>query len=406
MLSPVCSDRAVLSTSVVQSESRLPQGASEYNQADFSEARLTARWVSARDADASLKRQWRALERAALEPNVFLSADFVLPAVEHLSPGEDVQLMLIESSTTQDDRSLVGLGAFTVQEGDRRFPFRHLKSYMTPHTFLTGLLIDRSCVENSLAAFWELIQSDHHCHGVQFDCRSSQTAFSSMLEQSSRRVGIKWSEEWGHERAVLVPSTLPDDYVSTLSKNRRKSLRKSQRELEVLGPVSFRIVRPTSDCDAYATVFLDLEDSGWKSGNGTSLLQSDADSQWFMEAVASFASHRNAVFCELRSGSTPIASTVNFASGDELFAFKVGWENSLAGYSPGTLNELQTILNARGEWSDFRQVDSCASQGSFIEKLWAGRRAVTTGYFATSRRSRVWRAGLDAARGMKQRLRQ
>lgn len=406
MLSPVCPDRAALPLSDVLSGSRLPEGASEHNHADFSEARLSARWISARDADASLKRQWRALERAALEPNAFLSPDFVVPAVEHLSPGDDVRLMLIESSETQDDRSLVGLGAFTVEEGNRRFPFPHFRSYMTPHTFLTGLLIDRSCVENSLAAFWELVRSDHRCHGVHFDCRSSQTVFSSMLEQSSERAGIKWSEDWGHERAVLVPSTIPEDYVSGLSKNRRKSLRKSQRELEVLGPVSFRMARPTSDCDAFAMVFLDLEDSGWKRGNGTSLLQSAADSQWFMETVASFASHRNAVFCELKLGSTSVASTVNFVSGDELFAFKVGWENSLARYSPGTLNELQTILNARDEWSDFRQVDSCASQGSFIEKLWPDRRTVTTGYFATSRRSRLWRAGLGTAREMKQRLRQ
>lgn len=406
MLSPVFSGNLAPTQAGPQSGTRSEVQPDRGSDADFSQARLSARWISARDADASLKRQWRVLEQTSLEPNAFLSPDFVLPAVEYLSAGDDVRLMLIESSTTQDDRSLVGLGAFTVHEGNRRFPFSHFRSYMTPHTFLTGLLIDRSCVENSLTAFWELVQSDHRCHGVQFDCRSSQTVFSSALEQSSERAGIKWSEDWGHERAVLVPSTIPEDYVSTLSKNRRKSLRKSQRELEVLGPVSFRMARPNSDCDAFATVFLELEDSGWKSGNGTSLLQSAADSQWFMETVASFSVHRSAVFCELKLGSTPIASTVNFVSGDELFAFKVGWENSLARYSPGTLNELQTILNARNEWSDFRHVDSCASQGSFIEKLWPDRRTVTTGYFATSRRSRLWRAGLDTARGVKQRLHQ
>lgn len=405
MLSPVLPDGLAPTQTGTESGncSALPKGYCP--DADFSQARLSARWLSARETDASLRDQWRDLEKSSLESNPFLSPDFVIPAVEHLSPSEDVRLMLIESSTAVNDRTLVGLGAFTVQEGNRRFPFTHLKSYATPHTYLTGLLIDRSCSENALASFWELIRSDSRCHGVQFECRSRDTSFSSILEHSSRNAGITWSEEWGHERAVLVPSSIPDDFISTLSKNRRKSLRKAQRDLEVLGPVSFRIARPTSDCDVFATTFLDLEDSGWKSGNGTSLLQSDADSAWFMDSVAAFATHQNAVFCELRLGNTPIASTVNFASGQELFAFKVSWENSLARYSPGTLNELQTILKARDEWSGFHQVDSCASPGSFIEKLWPDRRSVTTGYFVTSRRSRVWRAGIQAARGVKQRLR-
>lgn len=380
-------------------------------QCSASDGVLSARWISAHDVNSSLREQWAQLEQAAIEPNAFLSPDFVLPAVDHLAAQDEVQLVLIESTkpggdeTSKSNRTtLVGLGAFTVQKGNRRFPFPHLQAFLSEHTYLTGLLIDRSCADAALKAFWQLIRNDRRWHGVNFVSRTKGTELGTFLEQTGRDAGAIWSEEWSHERAMLRPAALPDDFLSTMSKNRRKSLRKSQRQLEQLGPVTFRTERPTADCDLFTTTFLELEDSGWKNGEGTSLLSSTQDSRWFTDAVAAFASRGNAVFCELLLGDTPVASTINFASGNELFAFKLGWDSSLASHSPGTLNELQTVLAAKQEWSDFQQVDSCASQGSFIEKLWSDRRTVTTGYFATSYRSRVWRAGLKAARAVKHRL--
>jgi CelD/BcsL family acetyltransferase involved in cellulose biosynthesis len=153
--------------------------------------------------------------------------------------------------------------------------------------------------------------------------------------------------------------------------------------------------------------FLDLEHRGWKGETRTSLRSNPADEAFFREAVAGFAGEERAVFTELLLDGEVIASTSNFVSGRAGFAFKIGWRPDLAKVSPGVLNEMELLTHMYGEPSlgDLDFWDSGAAEGSYIDKLWPGRRALVSMAIATTRLGRSVMSLVRAARALRKRHR-
>ncbi len=151
--------------------------------------------------------------------------------------------------------------------------------------------------------------------------------------------------------------------------------------------------------------FLDLEHRGWKGESKTSLRSNPADEAFFREAVSRFGAVDRAFFTELSLDNRVIASTSNFISGDVGFAFKIGWLPDLAKLSPGVLNEIELIRRVRqGVCSDLTFLDSGASEGSFIDKLWPSRRPLVSLAIASTCVSQSVLGIVRTARAVKRRL--
>jgi hypothetical protein len=123
--------------------------------------------------------------------------------------------------------------------------------------------------------------------------------------------------------------------------------------------------------------------------------------------VARFGAQDRAVFVELQLDGKVVAATSNFISGQGGFAFKIGWLPELANMSPGRLAELGLLrgIYNHDALSSLQFWDSGAAPGSYIEKLWPGRRQLVTLGVGCSLVGASALAAVHTARTIKRQLR-
>jgi hypothetical protein len=323
---------------------------------------------------------WVALEARSVEENAFLSPHFVLPALKYLDPRKRVVLLGIHRSEGGADQ-LIGVGPFVTRPPMARFPLPHLEAYRSPHTFLTGILLDRDHQWLALSALGAYLSSAHlQWCGVEFEDRLADGALDQIYRDDTVTSLVRWSEYYQHRRAILVPATAPESVATLLtSGNLGKELRRKRRRLEEKGEITWQFRAGKDVTPECIETFLRLEDQGWRAEDGKSMLSKPGHADFFREAFTRFANAGRAFFTELSLNGQVIASTSNLISGDVGFAFKIGWDTRYASVSPGLLNELEMMRHAGEHLHSFRFIDSGAAEGSFIEQLWRDCRYVSTG---------------------------
>ncbi|TCS44106.1 GNAT family N-acetyltransferase [Reinekea marinisedimentorum] len=131
-----------------------------------------------------------------------------------------------------------------------------------------------------------------------------------------------------------------ETYMSSLSRNSRQYLRKKTRQLERLsGDLSFQIVNPTSSTENLSLFneYADLEDSGWKGRNNSSLLKLKSDYSLYKNIVKDTFQIGHIRWCKLVSANNTIAMLLLFKKGSTVWVYKTTYDEKLQSYSPGGL---------------------------------------------------------------------
>ena len=186
-----------------------------------------------------------------------------------------------------------------------------------------------------------------------------------------------------------------------------KSLRRRLKRLQEMGEVTWELKCGACIPEASVEAFVDLENRGWKGDNKSSLRSSAGNERFFREMVAGFGSEGRALFVEMRLDGKIVASTSNFVSGGGGFAFKIAWNPELAKQSPGRLAEVELLrqmfqheaLTGLDFW------DSGATEGSYIEGIWPGRRPIVSLGVACSPLARSILGAVHITRAIKRQYR-
>jgi len=330
--------------------------------------------------------RWAELESRSVEGNAFLSPHFVIPAVEHLE-GAYEQKPLILAVESEDGAELLALGLFEVSRNSRLLPLTHLQSWRCEHTLFDGLLVDKQAGSAALDSFFEwLSKQGRRWQGIAFTDRSADGELNERLEKAAAKTNATWFEDWSRERAVIPIAEVPDDCLQTLySKNRRRTFKRSTKQLATFGEVSYSFAGKADTKRQDVQAFLELEAMGWKGEEGTALLSSPGHEKFCREMTTRFAADQQLIIYQLMIDDVPIASALNMRSADDVFCFKIGWNPEFASGSPGILNELDFLQNCRENLPDVRIADSCSKPGSYVEDVWPWKRRLTTGVFTTTR---------------------
>jgi CelD/BcsL family acetyltransferase involved in cellulose biosynthesis len=189
-----------------------------------------------------------------------------------------------------------------------------------------------------------------------------------------------------------------------------KKLRQDWNRLSALGHVDIVNDRTAEGARAAFEVFLELELRSWKGQNGTALLSDDEDAAFTRALIADLAARGGASVALLRVDGKPIAAQVLLYSARMAYTWKTAFDAAFAKFSPGALLVDKVIdeLLANG----VAQIESCSSDGGFMENLWTGRRTTvdllvdvgaekSIGFAAIALAER----GYAWARGMRNRLR-
>ncbi len=365
-----------------------------------------------RDVDSDFVRRWKLLEQRADPPNAYLSPSFVLPAARYLTPSRDIFVAWAEEaeprSTDGADSTngadIVALVVYSKVKPSRYVPVPHIALFQTKHTFANGLLLDRCHEPTTVRTLLNTIVAEHPGLGFIEAQMVPGECIQHLTQRNLDSRCVTWTEYACFERPVLKPSVSGEGYLREyLSSNRRKNIRAKWKKLARHGRLEWQLLWGQGDMTEHIETFLRLEHKGWKGTQGTSLLSSCVESDFFREIMFNFACDGKALFSELCLNGAVLASISNMVSGDRGFAFKVGSDPEYAEFSPGILNEVEMIRQAPNILKDLSLFDSGASPGSYIYDLWAERYSVMSGVVTTGNVSTIAVKSLQKLRAIKQR---
>lgn len=348
--------------------------------------RLRTRLLPFTAMTSGLLAEWHRLDREAIEPNIYLSPHFVIPAVRHLTPSDPPMLTVVEDQDAPHGTRLRLLGLLHAKFASRILAMRHFRAYQTLHTFSTGLLVGLEAKEAAVHAWISFLMNYHPRHyGLEFNLIRADRPVFSLLRHAAADLGVEWFALRRFQRAVLDRRI--DDWPDSPGP---KDVRRNWRRLQQAGRVEYRIVGPDNPDVESIERHLSLEHMGWKGDAGTSMLRRPAEAAFFREMAGNFLSEGRALFAELILDGEVIASTSNFLAGSELFAFKAGFNPAFSGFGPGIINEMKLLDNARTAMRDLTGIDSGTAGPSYIDRLLPDRSRVVSGFFALSGIARQW----------------
>lgn len=331
--------------------------------------------------------RWNELAKIALDGNPFAASSFVISVNQHLKDLSDQPLVL----SIEQEEAWIGCGVFSRSSGTRHLPLPHLIPWKCKHTFLDGLLLHRDHAAAAAEHLFEFLKKGTHTfHGIEFESLATDSISTQLLEAAAQSQGITcWAGHSQSRAALRADVDRAESLVQSMSLQRVKSLKKGWRELQKRGEPHFRLVGIDGTASAAELIacgerLLHLESLGWKGEQETALLSRQQESAFFRQMLRELAKHDNVFFSELCVGEEVIGSVVHLVSGNQAFAFKLGWNPDYERGCPGF--QMKALMAAAFEEHPgrFSLIDSCSKSGSFIERVWPHRRQVGPRVFATS----------------------
>jgi CelD/BcsL family acetyltransferase involved in cellulose biosynthesis len=180
------------------------------------------------------------------------------------------------------------------------------------------------------------------------------------------------------ERPVVRRRSEPT-YLDALSRDRRKVLRRRQRQLaEELGGELRCVDKATTDSGLEAAIdrFLAMEAGGWKGHDGGAMACRPGHGDFFRDMCRGLAARDALQFWSLDVGGRPVAYQCILLAGRTAFTFKTTYDEQLRRFGPGValMAEMLTAFHA-DERLD--AIDSCSGrQPTLMHEMFADRRSL------------------------------
>jgi CelD/BcsL family acetyltransferase involved in cellulose biosynthesis len=296
-------------------------------------------------------------------PNVFMNPLALIVAND---TGFARIRVLLAWDDSSEARRLVGIWAFRVRRISRIWPAL-LEALPYNYAFLSNPVVDPAFVHDVIPAFLSAIRTSPllpkviNLKSLDAEAPSFEMLVSALTERGSAQLRLSESTR---------PFATPEVGVKR-SGSTRKKLRQDWNRLCAAGIVDIVNKRAPHTREAFET-FLKLEAAGWKGARGTALLCDAADAAFARQMVATLAEHGNASVALLRVDGRAIAAQVLMYCGATAYTWKTAFSPDYAKYSPGALliDKITDELFSAG----IASIDSCSYEGSFMARLWAGRR--------------------------------
>jgi len=136
-----------------------------------------------------------------------------------------------------------------------------------------------------------------------------------------------------------------DEYERSLSRNRRKGLRRNRRRLEEEGRVLFEVHDGRTDLDGLLAEVFAVEAAGWKGRRGTAISSQPQTTRFYTE-VARWAADRGWLRIGLlRLDGRPIACDLAIVEGGAWYTLKAGYDEDFRAFGPGALLLLDEVAH-------------------------------------------------------------
>jgi CelD/BcsL family acetyltransferase involved in cellulose biosynthesis len=127
------------------------------------------------------------------------------------------------------------------------------------------------------------------------------------------------------------------EYERSLSRNRRKALRRHRRRLEEEGAVKFEVHDGSTDLDQLLAEVFAVEAAGWKGRRGTAMASQPQTARFYTDVARWAASRGWLRIALLRLEERPIACDFALQQGGSWYTLKAGYDEEFRSFGPGAL---------------------------------------------------------------------
>lgn len=236
--------------------------------------------------------------------------------------------------------SETGVGAISVRRGGdlvAMMPLEHrrsmLRSPVNGHSPKFGpLAADDGAKHELLSALFE-----NHRASIELEPVDGRAdAMEQMIDVAEDSGRLVVQRTVANSPYIELSGTF-EEYLKSLSRNRRKAMRRHRRRLEDQGEVTFEVNDGSSNLESVLDEVLNIEASGWKGEQGTAIASS-ADTTAFYRSIARWAAERGWLrIAILRLDGRSIACDYAIATGGVWYTLKAGYDEALRSYGPGAL---------------------------------------------------------------------
>jgi CelD/BcsL family acetyltransferase involved in cellulose biosynthesis len=132
-----------------------------------------------------------------------------------------------------------------------------------------------------------------------------------------------------------------------LDAGRRSDIRRARRRAEAIGPVGVEIVSPTpAELPPLLEEAYRIEAAGWKGRLGSALAQDDVRGAFYRRYAAAAAARGILRLCFLSIGGRGAAMQMAVECADRFWVLKIGYDETFARCSPGTLLMVASVADA------------------------------------------------------------
>lgn len=144
---------------------------------------------------------------------------------------------------------------------------------------------------------------------------------------------------------IQLPSTW-DEYVSTLSRSMRTTLRRKHNKLSKSAEIEYEVIREQADLDAAVNDLIHLNRLRMKTKNLQGAFRDNRFTE-FHENLISILYNDNILHLSfLKANDTRIAALYNFIYNDTCYYYQSGFDPNWAKFSPGTVQFSFSIREA------------------------------------------------------------
>jgi len=137
-----------------------------------------------------------------------------------------------------------------------------------------------------------------------------------------------------------------EDYLNSLSSRFKRNIRRLGRKVEKLGEISFEKITEAESQDDLLDSFMEIEASGWKKRQGTSMRQQPELVSFYSNLINLLARHGKMIWYVLRVDEKILAMQLVIQAGTSLIITKIAYDEEYYTYSPGTLLFDKMVKNA------------------------------------------------------------
>ena len=315
----------------------------------------------------------------ALEPNIFFSPRFLVPAMPRIDERE-VRLMLLQDGPSGEAETRFLMPVSIERSG---FP-------LGPEVILAW--------SNSYGPYGIPIVERREASRILDDLLSTlgdpnlgmpkvlvlpDIMMESPVISALRGVAI------GRGLPVLTTASVQrpflqsdkdgvDYFKDTLSSSTRRNYRRLRRNLEAMGEFEYEVARNPTDVRFAMEEFLLLENAGWKGRQKTSLAAERFRAAFAREAINNLAERDLVRIHAFKLDGRVVASLIVLVQSGHAWTWKTTYDEALAQHSIGTMLMMETTESHLDD-PNIQITDSCAVEDHpVMSRLWAERREFAT----------------------------